>query len=211
MEVGHVAQPTVQRPRPGNADVRPGNQDAPAVCQRLGPRGRAIARRKGNDVRRTAHRSPAAPDRSEFGASERRSRPKPESPCLDLTGDTLRTPFWRSCSGRGCTSGMSLARLRPRMITSSRYDDTPDMSPRRHVDGGGGHRQDCALDRLVGRDSASLRRARSRFGSRCALLLADQRRAGTTPDLRGWPEDPRPAPRAAQEGHACALSGGAGA
>ena len=200
--------PSVQRPRPGNADVRPGNHDAPAVCQRLGPRGRAIARWKGNDVSRTAHRSLAA--RSGRVRSERATK-SAESPCLDPTGDTLGTSLSRRCSGSGCTSGTSLARLRPRMITSSRYDESPDMSPRRHVDGGDSLAACSAQDRLVGRDSASLRRARSRFGSRCALLLADQRRAGTTPDLRGWPEDPRPAPRAAQEGHACALSGGAGA
>ena len=194
--------------RPEYGDTCPGFRDTTAIFQRLGPRGRAIARWKGNDVRRTAHRSPAA--RSERVRSERATK-SAESPCLDPTGDTLGTSLSRRCSGSGCTSGTSLARLRPRIITSSRYDDSPDMSPRRHVDGGGGHRQCSAQDRLVGRDSASLRRARASFGNRCALLLADQRPAGTTPDLRGWPEYPRPAPHAAQEGHACALSGGAGA
>ena len=170
------------RPASWKRGRRPGNQDAPAVRQRLGPRGRAIARWKGNDVRRTAHRSPAA--RAERVRSERATK-SAESPCLDPTGDTLGTSLSRRCSGSGCASGTSLARLRPRMITSSRYDDSPDMSPRRHVDGGDSLAACSAQDRLVGRDSASLRRARSRFGSRCALLLADQRPAGTTPDLRG--------------------------
>ena len=90
-----------------------------------------------------------------------------------------------SSSGQVCTPGTSLARLRPRILIPSSFDDSLDMSPRRHVDADDALREVLQLNRLVGRDPAPLRSDSSTFGSRSALLVDDQRRAGAVPDRRG--------------------------
>ena len=107
-------------------------------------------------------------------------------------------------------SGAAPARLRTRILTISSSADSPVMSLRRHVDGGGASRKALQLARLVGTDREPVRSDPYTAGTRRRLLVAGQRPAGAAPDHRGQPEDPRPARCAAQDEHLLLWRGRAG-
>ena len=127
----------------------------------------------------------------------RKGRRRPTSRVLEPSFEE-RNP---GPAGHGCMSGAAPARLRTRILITSSSADSPVMSLRRHVDGGGASRKALQLARLVGTDREPLRSDPSTAGTRRGLLLAGQRPAGAAPDRREQPEDPRPARCAAQDEH----------
>ena len=136
----------------------------------------------------------------------RRGRRRPTSRVLEPSFEE-RNP---GPAGHGCMSGAAPARLRTRILITSSSADSPVMSLRRHVDGGGASRKVLQLARLVGTDREPLRSDPSTAGTRRRLLVAGQRPAGAAPDHRGQPEDPRPARCAALDKHLLRWCGRAG-
>ena len=147
------------------------------------------------------------------GGSSHKTRCGTQNTQNQDTANLLQTPFDErnlGPAGHGCMSGAAPARLRTRILITSSSADSPVMSLRRHVDGGGASRKVLQLVRLVGTDREPLRSDPSTAGTRRRLLVAGQRPAGAAPDHRGQPEDPRPARCAAQDEHLLLWRGRAG-